>query len=99
MFQSSSLSCKDIVRTSHHRVITLVRLKRNLLERLELLGLEEVDFALENDLGRRCGVDTAGFDGTALGTLVLSSSLLSNVLATVLIAYKAWYAVLDCDAK
>ena len=57
--------------TSDHSVITLVRLKRNLLERLELLGLEEVDFALENDLGRRRGVDTAGFDGNNDVTFVL----------------------------
>jgi len=32
----------------------------------------------------------AGFDGSIFGTVVQTTSLLSNVLATVLIAFKAW---------
>lgn len=50
------------VNTSHNSVVTLIRLQRDLLDRLEALLLHSLDLLREDGLGRSCRVDAAGLD-------------------------------------
>lgn len=49
--------------TGYHCVVTLIRLQRNLLDRLELRVFQFLHFGRKNGFRDGCRVDTAGFDG------------------------------------
>ena len=63
LFLSPSIHALRSVLARHHRVIALVRLQRQLLQRLELLLAQLLHLSGEHGLGRGGGVDAAGLDG------------------------------------
>ena len=58
-----SIAALRSVLARHHRVITLVRLQRQLLQRLELLFAQLLHLSGKHGLRRGGGVDAAGLDG------------------------------------
>lgn len=67
MLQESSVSDRRGIQrlrlTRNHGVVTFIRLQGYLLESLELILLQCLDLVGEDDVWRRCRVDTAGFYG------------------------------------